>query len=112
MGELEKSLENNKELGNRVGALEIEKSELTNEMVSWQSVGASVQQLRGLFEAFQQSYAFDIDKLTGLLLDVQNTLTRRRGTGLLHRASLALASKTGKEPQKVGEQSRGSKESS
>lgn len=94
--ELEKSQQTNKELRDRVGALEREKSKLADEVASWHSLEASVQQLREYFEAFQQSYVYDIDKLAGLLLEVQGTLTQRRNVSLLHRIRVALMGKADK----------------
>jgi septal ring factor EnvC (AmiA/AmiB activator) len=88
--ELSKSQQANKELCDRVKALEVENSRLAEEKVPWHSIAASIQQLGEQFEAFRQSYACDDDKLTGLLLEVQNQLTQKRNVGLLHRLKLAL----------------------
>ena len=94
--ELEKSQQTNKELRDRVGALESEKSKLADEVASWHSLEASVQQLREYFDAFQQSYVCDIDKLAGLLLEIQGILTQRRDVSLLHRIRVALMGKADK----------------
>jgi hypothetical protein len=88
--ELEKSQQTNKGLRDRVKTLEVENLKLAEEKVPWQSVWASVQQLGEQFEAFRQSYACDVDKLTGLLLEVQSQLVQRRNVSLLRRIKLAL----------------------
>ena len=113
---LEKSEQTNKELRDRVKALEIENSKLTEEKAPWHTVVASVQQLNEQFEAFRQSYALDVDKLTGLLLEVQNQLTQKRNAGLMSRIKLALRktngpresqlAETGMEPTKAANPSR------
>jgi septal ring factor EnvC (AmiA/AmiB activator) len=88
--ELEKSQQANEELRGRVGALEDENLKLTEEKAPWHSLAASVQQLGEQLEAFWQSYACDVDKLTGLLLELQNELTQKRNVSLLHRIKLTL----------------------
>jgi glutaredoxin len=88
--ELEKTEQANKELRDRVKALEVENLKLTEEKAPWHAFAASVRQLDEQFEAFRQSYACDVDKLTGLLLEVQNQLIQRRKVSLLHRIKLVL----------------------
>ncbi len=94
--ELEKSQQTNKELRDRVRALEVENLKLTEEKAPWHSLEASVQQLNEHFKAFQESYACDVDKLAGLLLEVQNALAHKRNASLFHRLRVALAGKSGR----------------
>jgi hypothetical protein len=93
--ELEKSEQANKELRDRVKALEVENLKLTEEKAPWHTFAASVQQLNEQFEAFRQSYACDVDNLTGLLLELENQLTQKRNVSLLSRIKQAL-DKSGK----------------
>jgi hypothetical protein len=90
---LDEVRQTNQELHNRVAALELENSRLACETASWHSLEASVRQLNEQFAAFQLSYACDVDKLAGLLLEVQSALAQRRNSSLLHRLKLALARK-------------------
>jgi len=94
--ELEKSQQTNKELRDRVEVLEVENLKLIGEKASWHSLEASVQELNEHFKAFQESYACDVDKLAGLLLEVQNAVVQKQDASLLHRVRLALAGKAGR----------------
>ena len=91
--ELEKGQQANRELQDRLTTLELKNSGLAKEVASWRNLETSVQQLREQFEAFQQSYAGDIDKLTRLLLDVQSRLIQKRQVSLLHSIKLKLSGK-------------------
>jgi predicted nuclease with TOPRIM domain len=94
--ELEKTKQANRELRNRVATLEYENSRLTNEVASPDSLEASVEQLNEQFNAFQQSYVCDVDKLVGLLLEVQSALVQKRNASMLHRVRLALVGNAGR----------------
>lgn len=85
--EMEKSQQASRELKDRIATL--------HEAASWDGLKDSLQQLNEQFGAFEQSYAYDIDKLTVLLLEVQYALTQRRDAGLWHRMRMAFTSKRG-----------------
>jgi predicted nuclease with TOPRIM domain len=82
-----------RELRERMAALELENSRLERELTSWHSLEASVQQLDEHFNAFQRSYACDVDKLAGLLLEIQSTLAQRPKSSPLHRLKSILGRK-------------------
>lgn len=94
--ELERSQQTSRELSDRVKALEAENSRLAEEKILWQNVEA-VKRLDEQFEAFRRSYACDVDKLTGLLLEVNSQLAQQNGS-LLHRLWSALKKTARTEP--------------
>jgi predicted nuclease with TOPRIM domain len=94
--EIEKSRQTRKALQDRVQALELEKSRLSAEVASWHTLEASVHELHEQFEAFQESYLCDIEKLLGASLEVQSALTQRQNGNLLQRIRLALMGRTGR----------------
>lgn len=73
---------------------QLENSRTASETGSLNSLETSVRKLNEQFDAFRQSYSCDIDKLTGLLLEVKSALTHRRNAGLWHRMKMALTRKT------------------
>jgi predicted ATPase len=85
--ELEKIQQANIELKDKIAAL--------HEAASWGSLKDSLQHVNKQLGAFEQSYACDIDKLTGLLLEVQHALTQKREPCLWHRMRMAFTGKTG-----------------
>ena len=94
--ELKKIRQTNEELIDRVKILETENLKLIEERALYDEMVSSLQQLREEFSAFQKSYPYDVDKLIGLLLEIQNTLTKGQNTGWFYRLRLALTRKTGK----------------
>jgi hypothetical protein len=73
---------------------QLENPRITSETEAPNSLETSVRQLSEQFGAFRQSYSYDIDKLTGLLLEVKSALTQRRNASLWHRMRMALTRKT------------------
>jgi hypothetical protein len=73
---------------------QLENSRTTSETGALNSLETSVRQLSEQFSAFKQSYSCDIDKITGLLLEVKSALTQRRNASLWHRMRMALTRKT------------------
>jgi hypothetical protein len=88
--EVEKSRQTKKELQSRVQALELEKSKLAAELASSHSLEASVCRLREQFEAFQESYIRDVEKVLGILPKVQSALSQRQNGSLLQCIKLTL----------------------
>lgn len=86
--ELEKTQQANIELNDRIA--------MPHEAASWDGLRDSLQHLIEQFCAFKQSYACDIDKLTGILLEVQYTLIQHRDAGLWQRMRMAFTKKTGR----------------
>ncbi len=86
--ELEKSQQVSRELKDSIVTLQ--------EAASRDGLRDSLQQLNEEFGAFKQSYACDVDKLTGLLLEIQDGLTKQQDAGLWHRIRMAFGSKTGR----------------
>jgi uncharacterized Zn finger protein (UPF0148 family) len=85
--ELEKTQQADRELRDRIATL--------HEAASCDGLKDSLQQLTEHFGAFEQSYACDIDKLTGLLLEIQYALAQKQDAGLRHRMRMAFTRKTG-----------------
>ncbi len=81
-------------VGEKGNMEQLENSRTTSETESLNNLEASVRQLNEQFGAFRQSYSCDIDKLTGLLLEVKSALTQRRNASLWHRMRMALTRKT------------------
>jgi uncharacterized Zn finger protein (UPF0148 family) len=105
--ELESRLESLGEMEQRLASvtMELEKTQqairesqgskaVPHEAASWSCLEESLQHLNEQFGAFEQSYACDIDKLTGLLLEVQHALTQQREPCLWHRMRMAFSGKT------------------
>lgn len=84
--ELEKIQQTNREFKNRIGMLQ--------EALASDGQGDSLKQLNQQFGALRESYTCDIDKLTGLLLDIQYSLVRQQNGGLWHHVKTAFYRKT------------------
>ncbi len=93
IAKLEGKRQTKQELQCKIAILELENTKLNNKVASWNNIEALIQQLNEHFKAFQQSYACDVDKLAGLLLEIQSSVARKRHTSLLYRVRLALAGK-------------------
>jgi hypothetical protein len=89
--ELDAGRKTEAELRQRISALEMENQRLAGEAAARKNLEASVRRLNEQFGALQQSYACDIDKLVGLLLEVQSALPRKRRPGPLGRFWAAVS---------------------
>jgi hypothetical protein len=91
ISELDASRKTEAELRQRISTLELENQRLAGEAAARKNLEVSVRRLNEQFGALQQSYACDIDKLVGLLLEVQAALPRKRRAGPLARFWSAVA---------------------
>lgn len=92
--ELEKAQQANRELEDRLA--------IPPEVAPCDGLIGPLQKLNEEFGAFEQSYSCDIDKLTGLLLEIQDDLIKQRDAGLWHRIRMALTRKTGRHEEASG----------
>ena len=77
-------------LHDRIASLELENFRLTEELASSRGFDITVKQLNDRFDAFQKSYACDVDKLAALLMEVQSILTGKNRVGWRRRVWSAL----------------------
>jgi chromosome segregation ATPase len=94
MAELEERRRASRGLHDRIASLELENFRLSGELASSRNADVTLEQLNERFNAFQQSYACDIDKLAGLLLELREVLSRSSRPGLPRRLWATVTKKS------------------